>query len=44
MSDKDLSAAGGVGQGPLRPTDRHTATIISRSVPCGLPNQPLTDR
>lgn len=26
VSDKNLSVAGGVGQGTLRPTDRHTDT------------------
>lgn len=34
ISDKDLSAAGGVGQGTLRPTDRQRATSMSLNVPC----------
>lgn len=32
VSDKDLSAAGGVGQGTLRPTDRQEVLLISEKV------------
>lgn len=32
VCDKDLSAAGGVGQGTLRPTDRQRDTLIFRNV------------
>lgn len=45
LSDKDLSVAGGVGQGALRPTYRQRDTLIFGNVLTrSMPNQAFTHR